>query len=233
MKIPGRLSIAVAMWLVASAAYAQADGLQLSIKDGRVTLVADNVQVRTILEEWARIGDTRIVNAEKLVGPPVTLRLENVAERDALDTVLRSAAGYLVAPRPPGVPGTSVFDRVLILASSRAPVSTGRSANMPPTFSPPPMSPPIPTEDDQSESDDTTAPETSSPPMLPYPGPFPGSGAQPPPGQPQQPLTSPKPGFLPAPQPGANPPALPLPPGYPGSPTPVPPRKPGGGGGRS
>ena len=39
--------------------------LRLSIANGRVTLVAHDVSVRQILDEWARIGQTRIVNAEK------------------------------------------------------------------------------------------------------------------------------------------------------------------------
>ena len=38
----------------------------LSIHDGRVTLDAQDVTVRQILTEWARVGKTRIVNGERI-----------------------------------------------------------------------------------------------------------------------------------------------------------------------
>lgn len=103
-----------------------AEELQLSIKDGRVTLVARDVPLSEILAEWARVGQTTIVDGDKLKGPAVTLDLVDVTEAQALQTLLRSASGYLAAPRRPGVPGASYFDRILILASSRAP--TGNTA---------------------------------------------------------------------------------------------------------
>lgn len=119
MKMLLRSALAAAL-LIALAAPAHAQ-LRLSIANGRVTLFAQNVTVREILAEWARVGQTKIVNAEKLSGPPVTMELDNVPEAQALDTVLRSAAGYVMAPRAAGAPGASVYDRILILASSRPP----------------------------------------------------------------------------------------------------------------
>jgi hypothetical protein len=101
-------------------AYAQ-ESVKLQFSDGRVTLTAQNAQVRTILSEWGRLGSVTIVNGDALVGPPVTLQLTAVPERQALDVVLRSAAGYMLAPRPTGSPGASAFDRVLILPTSVAP----------------------------------------------------------------------------------------------------------------
>lgn len=118
-----RLLLALPL-LLAAAAPLDADQLKLAIADGRVTLSADNVPVRRILEEWSRVGQTRIVNLEKLAGPPVTLRLEDVPEAQALAILLRSASGYLAAPRPASQPGVSRFDRVMILASSRPPVAS-------------------------------------------------------------------------------------------------------------
>ncbi|HZB25430.1 MAG TPA: hypothetical protein VE379_04830, partial [Vicinamibacterales bacterium] len=91
---------AAAVALVAGASPAVAQDLKLSMANGRVTLVAQDVPVRQILAEWARIGGTRIVNAEKLVGPPVTLQLIDYPEGRALDVLLRDAAGYMAAPRP-------------------------------------------------------------------------------------------------------------------------------------
>ena len=51
----------------------------------------------------------------------MTLELTGVPERQALDIVLRSVAGYIVAPRPAGSQGASAFDRIMILPTSVAP----------------------------------------------------------------------------------------------------------------
>ncbi len=100
---------------------AWAGDLRLSMQEGRVTLVAENVTVRQILDEWALVGKTRIVNAEKLAESLISLELIDVPEAEALATVLRSASGYLAAPRPSDSAGPSRFDRILILATSSAP----------------------------------------------------------------------------------------------------------------
>ena len=63
----------------------------------------------------------------------MTLELVNVPERQALDTLLRSTAGYLAAPRPVGVLGASVYDRIMILPTSRPPAAVAAAA-------PPPVS---------------------------------------------------------------------------------------------
>ena len=102
-------ALTAATLLFLSASTVAAGELQLTIANGRVTLVADNVPLKTILSEWARIGQTRIVNAEKLTGAPLTLRLLDVPEAQALDIVLRSASGYLAAPRPAGIAGSSQY----------------------------------------------------------------------------------------------------------------------------
>jgi hypothetical protein len=104
----------------AALAFAQSP-LTLRISDGRVTLHAQNVPARTILAEWARVGGARIVNADRVAGAPLTLDLEGVSERQALDIVLRGVSGYVVAAREPGVAGASMFDRIMILPTSVAP----------------------------------------------------------------------------------------------------------------
>lgn len=96
----------------------QAAELTLDIRDGRVTLDAKDVTIRQILTEWARVGGTLIVNLDRLPAGPVSLRLDETPERDALDIILRSAAGYMAAPRPVALPGRSIYDRILILAVS-------------------------------------------------------------------------------------------------------------------
>jgi hypothetical protein len=105
---------------VAALAAAQAP-LQLQISNGRVTLHAQNVPVRTILAEWSKVGGAKIINGDGVAGAPVTLDLEGVPERQALDTILRGVSGYVLAARQPGVPGVSMYDRIMILPTSVAP----------------------------------------------------------------------------------------------------------------
>jgi hypothetical protein len=53
---------AVTLALLGSAPQVGAE-VQLSIQDGRVKLVARDATVREILAEWARVGQTKIINA--------------------------------------------------------------------------------------------------------------------------------------------------------------------------
>lgn len=119
-------ALAAACLFVALAASAQ-QPVQLQFLEGRVTLRAQNAPVRVILEEWARLGGATIVNGERVTGPPLTLELTGVPERQALDVVLRTVAGYMLAPRRAGATGASAFDRIMILPTSVAP------RNPPPT----------------------------------------------------------------------------------------------------
>ena len=183
--------------------FAAPGDLKLTMQDGRVTLMAESVPVRQILQEWARVGQTRIVNAEKLSGPALTVQLVNMPERDALDIVLRSAAGYIAAPRPVAMAGAATFDRITILATSRPPAATASAAPPVPTFQRPPQ--PM---DDGDEPINVQMPPQQQP-QSPVTAPFPGMPPQPAPqpgqnmpvtGMPQGPLTSPRPGALPQPQ---------------------------------
>ena len=110
---------------------ASAAELRLEIADGFVTVVATDVPLPQILAEWARVGGTRIVNAERVAGPPVTLQLEKVPEQQALAVLLRSVAGYLAAPRRAGVPGASQYESVMILATSTPPAAAAAAARPP------------------------------------------------------------------------------------------------------
>jgi len=136
------------IWIAAVAlalpAWATADPVQLTIRDGRVTLVAANATVRQILAEWARIGRTRIVNGERVPGGLVTLQLTNVPEKEALDLLLRTAAGYIAAPRALGASDGSLFDRILILPTSVTPPASALRQPTPapvpaPIFQQPPL----------------------------------------------------------------------------------------------
>jgi hypothetical protein len=146
-----RVQIAVALALTASLTLVTKAGaeVQLTIRDGRVTLSAAGATVHEILTEWAKVGQTRIVNAERIAGGPLTLQLTNVLEEQALDVILRSVSGYVAAPRPVASPGASRFDRILIMPTSTPPRVVA-AAPQPPSFPQPqfPNQPQLPVDDD-------------------------------------------------------------------------------------
>jgi hypothetical protein len=226
MKIsPGRI---IVMGWVACAAFtgtAVAGDLKLTIGNGRATLVATDVPLRQILAEWARLGQTTIVNGDKLNGPSMTLQLVDRPEREVLEVLLKSASGYIAAQRTVSIANASVFDRVMILPVSRGPV--GAAAIPPPQFGRmnmgQPLPPPVTDDDEPMDPVPMNQPMVNQPPP-PFPvNPNQQPGQQLQPGQ-QPVLTSPKPGMLPAPPPnpdtpyGTQPPNVRLPPGAPGNP---------------
>ena len=125
--------IFVLFLLTCSASQAHAAGLTLSIHDGLVTLDAQDVTVRQILTEWARIGKTRIVNVERITGGPITLKLDKVPEKQALETILRSIPGYIALPRETITADSSIYDRILIMATTTA-VAAARPQQPAPVF---------------------------------------------------------------------------------------------------
>jgi hypothetical protein len=224
-----RLAVFVAA--IGIAGQASAEPLSIAFDNGRVTLKATDVPLRQILQEWARLGQTRVVGLEKLAGAPVTIELTAVPERHALEVLLRSIAGYVAAPRlAAAAPTASTFDRLLLLPTSVAAPAPARAAARPPAFAPPPPQPqafpdPIQLANGESEptegqpanvpiftpAPDAMAPGATGPGQLrPPPGPgdpnmTPGPVETPP--QMQGPLTAPRPGILPAqpPQPQPRP----------------------------
>ena len=109
--------------LVATAWPAAAQNLKVDFhEDGRVSVEATAVPVRSILTEWGRVGGTKIVGAERITGGPITVRLINVTEAQALETILRSVAGYMAAPRNAST-GSSMYDRILVMATTTAPAA--------------------------------------------------------------------------------------------------------------
>ena len=154
--------IGVAAWLFAvSTAFAD---VQLTMQNGRVSLVAKDATVRQILTEWARVGQTKIVNVERVPGGPVTLQLTNIPEAQALEVLLRTLSGYITAPRPVEAANLSRFDRIIImptLAAARPPTA---STPAPPTFQQGPQFnlPPPSTADDDAE-DERPAANAASP----------------------------------------------------------------------
>ncbi len=190
----------VAVVLAAAPLPASAGELKLSLNNGRATVIATDVPLNQILSEWARIGKTTIVNGDKLIGPPVTVVLEDVPEQEALEVLLRSASGYIVGARPEVMANASAFDRILIMPTSRAPAATAVNVAAPPRFPARPMP-------QQMEPDVDDDPPVE-PVVLPQgePGDAPATQPQATPGFPPQqqgaPLTAPRPGMPTAPPPG-------------------------------
>jgi hypothetical protein len=109
---------------------ATAGTLKIDIRNGLVTLEAQDVSVREILAEWARIGRTRIENREQVGGAPVTLTLKDVPEKDALAILLRSVSGYIAAPRQTPMADASVYDVVYVLPAARPATTQGASSTV-------------------------------------------------------------------------------------------------------
>ena len=137
--------IAAATLAAAPAARAE---VRVTMRDGKVTLKAANATVREILAEWAKVGQARIINGERIAGGPVTLELTDVTEGEALDVLLRSVAGYMAALRPTAVANASQFDRILILPTSTPPRAVASAPA--PTFTQPQFNPPPPSDDDDN-----------------------------------------------------------------------------------
>ncbi len=123
-----RLSLVLLLW--AAAAPAAAQELKLHIKDGQVNLQADAVSVRRILAEWERVGGTRVAGVDRIPDEWLTLRLVNVPEPGALDTILRNVAGYVAESRRAGsTTGASMYGRLWVMVTS-APPGAASAAEM-------------------------------------------------------------------------------------------------------
>ena len=122
------MAVAVVM---SSTGLVSAEELKLTLKDARITIVAENVTLQEILAEWTRVGQTEFVGADSLVDQRVTVQLFDVAEAHALEVLLRSTAGYLARYRTRPADSPSSFDRVRILARSES-LTASHGAAMPP-----------------------------------------------------------------------------------------------------
>ena len=122
-------SFAVALLLASSTAFAD---VHVTIRDGRVSVVAKDATLRQILTEWARVGETKIVNLERIPGGPISLELTEVPEQQALDVLLRSLAGYMAAPRTQMAANLSIFDRIIVMPTLASARPAASSAPPPP-----------------------------------------------------------------------------------------------------
>jgi len=103
----------IAVWL-GSVAPAAAQ-VHLTMNSGRISLVAQNATLSQILAEWSRVGQTTIVNGDRVPDEPLNLQFNNVPEEEVLDTLLRPLSGYVAGTRDPTVQGLARFDRIVIM----------------------------------------------------------------------------------------------------------------------
>ena len=151
----------------ASAAFAQQ--VTLTLNNGRVTLKATNATVRQILDEWARVGGTKIVNGDKVGGQPVTLTLIDEPEGQALETVLRSSAGYMVSERANPTANGSRFDRIMLMGRTTPVTATASAGNNAYTANGPvPPGGTFQAEGPVTADDDVDPPQPTAPVVNPY-----------------------------------------------------------------
>jgi len=113
-----RAAAASVLVLACAVSASAQSAVSIRFDEGLVTLSARNAPLAAILVEWARIGGARIVHAERVTGPPLTLAFTQVPEREAIDVLLRGVAGYIATLRPEPLAGRSTYDRILILPTS-------------------------------------------------------------------------------------------------------------------
>jgi len=154
MKYGRALGIAVGV-LVLAGSNARAE-VQVTMQNGLITIIAKDATLRQIMTEWARVGQTKVVNVERIPGGPMTLELTNVSEEQALSVLMRPLSGYLAAPRAAAEPNVSRFDRIVVMptvAAARQPTTTTTvAAPPPPVFqAPQPLQAPQPPGDEDAD----------------------------------------------------------------------------------
>lgn len=242
--------VASALLVVSSSAFAD---VQLTIAGGRVSLKARDATLRQILATWAKVGQTQIINGDRVPGGPMTLELDDVTEEQALDVLLHAVSGYVAAPRAVYSANASRFDRIIVMPTAiAAPAATAAARVGGPTPVFPQTAPPVMQPSPDEDSDEEQPPPPQGGPartFTRFPQPQVVMPQQLPPGAvaPAQPLMLPQPvpqGAAPQQMPsypgapsgapaGVAVPGMVVPappqPNQPGMPVPPQPRRPGGG----
>lgn len=142
--------------------------VELTFNNGKVTLIAQGVTVREIMAEWARQCGCLVQGTDRLTGgSTLPMQFEDQPEAAVLESLLRSAGGYLLGPKSPGSRGASIYGSVSVF-----PVTHGIAA---PTYASPsvPIAAPLVT---------GGTPDDEIPPVAPVSNPQ--TPAQTPPGRP-------------------------------------------------
>ncbi|MGE0705114.1 MAG: hypothetical protein AB7F99_05710 [Vicinamibacterales bacterium] len=152
----------LALGLLTAAVPSATAEVRLSIGDGRVSLVATDATLGEILAEWERVGSTRIENGDRVSGPPMTLRLDDMPESEALGILLRALNGYIAVSRQ-GASNGSQFDRIMIMPGQPRPRPSARAGAAPAApFTPPAAIDPA-FEPPEDEPEDDPEPDSDRP----------------------------------------------------------------------
>lgn len=117
-----RLTVAVALVVLSAARpIAQAPGIGMAFEGGRVTIVATDVLVSDVLNEWGRAGGTIVKGAETLPAARISLRLVDTPEVEALQSILGSSGGYIFTRHGERAAGRSDLKSLTVSPSSGKP----------------------------------------------------------------------------------------------------------------
>jgi hypothetical protein len=171
------LSSAIIAIALGSLVAAQPRPVHVSFDGGRVTIVATDALLADVLAEWSRVGGALIIGADRL--PPVraSVNFTGVDEQTAINAIIGSAAGFVVAARDPSSAGVSMFARLVIVSGSvpaAAPTPTHDvDTNLPEarfSYAPPVVvenadAPPMPSSEAQRAARERPAPAAASAPQ--------------------------------------------------------------------
>lgn len=115
--------VAILLCLTTMGNIASAENIELTFHEGRVTIIASKIPLDKILSEWSRLGNTTFITADEISDRLISVTLINVTEGEALEVLLREIAGYLLAPKPLGRIGTSIYDRVFLMLTDNVETS--------------------------------------------------------------------------------------------------------------
>jgi glucosyl-dolichyl phosphate glucuronosyltransferase len=110
--------------------------LQLTFRDGHVSLAAHGVTLQQVLKEWERIGRTQVDHADAAPATLLDLDLTDVTEEEALDVLLRSAGGFVAIAAPAPDVTASHFGRILIVPPGAPSREPGRAEAQTPSYLP-------------------------------------------------------------------------------------------------
>jgi hypothetical protein len=169
--------------------------------NGFATLIAQNVTASEVFAEWARVGKTRISNADKLPHEFISVQFDSIEESQLVDALVRQSkaqgAGWITAARQVDAPAAPSRLEVISISPRSSPSSTFIATS--PTSGPlypqgtiddnemPPVMPPTGPGPAQQQPSPVTRPPVPSGPGVPLvpvgPGattPLPGNQSNPP-----------------------------------------------------
>jgi hypothetical protein len=96
--------------------------------NGYVSLIAQNVSVAEVFAEWARVGKTRVQNADRLPRNPISVQFDKIEEQELVDALVRQSkaqgAGWIVAARQTDAPAAPSRLEVIAISPQSSPSTT-------------------------------------------------------------------------------------------------------------